>query len=151
MKYVSIISTRVFIKILAYSSLVKGRDCSFMSNTERKESVCEVYSIHDEAVEDVKKNMITREQAEKLAETFKVLGDPNRLKLINALARRELCVCDIAFVLGMSTSAVSHQLRILRSLRLVKYRKKGKQVYYTLDDEHILNLFKEGLEHIKHT
>ena len=130
---------------------MKGRGCSFMSNTKRRDPVCEIYSIHDEAVKDVKKNMITQEQAKKLAETFRVLGDPNRLKLINALTKRELCVCDIAYVLGMSTSAVSHQLRLLRSLRLVKYRKEGKQVYYTLDDDHILNLFNEGLEHIKHT
>lgn len=85
----------------------------------------------------------------KLAETFRVLGDPTRVKIIYALSQKELCVCEISAVLDMSQSAISHQLRILRNLRLVKYRKEGKTVYYSLDDEHILMLFHQGLEHVQ--
>ena len=84
-----------------------------------------------------------------LGETFKVLGDPTRLKILYILSKEELCVCEIFTVLGMTQSAVSHQLRILRNMRLVKYRKSGRSVFYSLDDEHINNLFREGLEHVE--
>ncbi|MCD5406765.1 MAG: metalloregulator ArsR/SmtB family transcription factor [Desulfotomaculum sp.] len=118
---------------------------------DQQEPVCAVYCVHDQIVKEAKEQMLIPVQAIRLAETFKILGDPNRVQLINILAGREICVCDIAVILGMSTSAVSHQLRLLRNLKLVKYRKEGKMVYYTLDDHHIVNLFEEGLEHIKHT
>jgi ArsR family transcriptional regulator len=85
-----------------------------------------------------------------LADTFKALADPTRLRLISILVNGELCVCDLAATLGMTQSAVSHQLRLMRSLRLVKSRKEGRMVYYTLDDEHIRDLFQRGLEHIQH-
>ncbi|MCL4369064.1 MAG: metalloregulator ArsR/SmtB family transcription factor [Actinobacteria bacterium] len=84
----------------------------------------------------------------RLAATFKVLGDPTRTRIVLALSKNELCVGDIAALLGLSMSAVSHQLRILRNLELVKVRKDGKMVYYSLDDEHIENLFAEGLRHV---
>lgn len=84
----------------------------------------------------------------RLAETFKVLGDPTRLKILLAVSLDELCVCDIASLLGTTKSAVSHQLRLLRSLRVVKYRKDGRIVYYSLDDSHVGNLLSEGLDHI---
>jgi DNA-binding transcriptional ArsR family regulator len=83
-----------------------------------------------------------------LSETFKVLGDSTRIKIILALSAEELCVCDIANLLNMSDSAISHQLRILRNLRLVKYRKEGKMAFYSLDDKHINELLKHGLEHV---
>jgi len=85
----------------------------------------------------------------RLAETFKVLGDPTRMKIIFALSLEELCVCDIANLLGTTKSAVSHQLRVLRNMRLVKYRKDGKMVYYSLDDGHINHLIEEGLRHVE--
>ena len=84
-----------------------------------------------------------------LAETFKVLGDVTRVRLLDALARSELCVQDLADVLGMTQSAVSHQLRLLRSMRLVRTRRDGRQIFYALDDDHIVKLFEQGLEHIE--
>jgi ArsR family transcriptional regulator len=107
--------------------------------------------------------------ATRLAETFKALSDPTRVRIISALSHTELCVCDLAATLGMSQSAtelcvcdlaatlgmsqsaISHQLRTLRQLRLVKNRKEGRQVYYSLDDEHIYSLFKQGLDHALHS
>lgn len=86
-----------------------------------------------------------------LAETFKILGDPTRIKILHALSTSELCVCDIAKALAMGQSAISHQLRILRSAKLVKYRKEGKSAWYSLDDDHVLNLMHQGLAHIKHS
>ncbi len=85
-----------------------------------------------------------------LAETFQALADPSRVRLISALLDGELCVYDLAELLGMSQSAVSHQLRLLRNLHLVKNRKAGRTVYYSLDDEHIRDLFQRGLEHYNH-
>jgi len=88
--------------------------------------------------------------ATRLAEVFKALSDPGRVRIISALSHTELCVHDLAAILGMSQSAVSHQLRSLRDLHLVRFRKEGRHVYYKLDDEHIHDLFYRGLEHIKH-
>lgn len=84
----------------------------------------------------------------RLAETFKVLGDPTRVRILYALSLEELCVCDIASLLGTTKSAISHQLRLLRSLRIVRHRKDGRIVYYSLDDSHVGNLLREGLYHI---
>ncbi len=115
------------------------------------ELICANSCVHCQAVKEARRKLLLPEQALRLSETFKVLGDPNRLQLINTLKEREMCVCDLSAVLGMTSSAVSHQLRLLRNLKLVKHRKEGKMVYYSLDDAHIVNLFKEGLNHIKHT
>ena len=84
-----------------------------------------------------------------LAETFKILGDPTRIKIAFALSKEELCVCDIANLLGVSQSAVSHSLRTLRQMKLVRFRKEGKIAYYTLDDDHIANLLDEGFRHVE--
>ena len=84
-----------------------------------------------------------------LAETFKLLGDPTRVKIVFALSREELCVCDLANLLGVSQSAVSHSLRALRQMRLVRFRKEGKIAYYALDDEHIAHLLDEGFRHVE--
>lgn len=83
-----------------------------------------------------------------LSETFGALSDPTRVKILHALSKSELCVCDISAVLDMTVSAVSHQLRVLRNMRLVKFRKAGKMVYYSLDDEHIVRLFKVAYDHV---
>jgi ArsR family transcriptional regulator, lead/cadmium/zinc/bismuth-responsive transcriptional repressor len=84
-----------------------------------------------------------------LAETFKVLGDPTRVRILDALLRAEVPVCDLAQALGVTQSAVSHQLRLLRSLRLVRSRRDGRHIYYAIDDDHIVKLFKQGLEHVQ--
>ena len=110
--------------------------------------VCEVVCVDAEAVARARARMLPEGTAERLAESFGVLGDPTRVKLINALMGSELCVCDLAALLNLSQSAISHQLRLLRAMRLVKYRKEGRVVYYSLDDEHIRNLFQQGLHHV---
>jgi DNA-binding transcriptional ArsR family regulator len=84
-----------------------------------------------------------------LADTFKVLGDTTRVRILDALSRTELCVHDIAHHVGLTESAVSHQLRLLRDTRLVRARRKGRQVFYALDDDHIVGLFAQGLEHVE--
>ena len=88
------------------------------------------------------------EKAKRMAEFFSMLGDPNRLRIISILASQELCVCDIAATLNMSESAVSHQMRILRTMRLVKYQKRGRKVYYHLLDRHVLDLYSSVAEHL---
>jgi DNA-binding transcriptional ArsR family regulator len=106
---------------------------------------------HDtERLEQVAAYLLRHESAQNLAETFKALADPNRARLISALAHMELCVGELAEALEMSLSAVSHQLRLLRDLRIVKSRREGRHVYYSLDDEHIVTIYKCGLEHIDH-
>ena len=95
--------------------------------------------------------LVDQETSIRLAETFKALGDPTRVRIISALCAGEMCVNDIAGVVELSQSAVSHQLRVLRNLHLVKPRKVGRSVYYALDDEHVLTLFAQGLDHVKHT
>ena len=91
-----------------------------------------------------------RPAAGDLAHTFQALADPTRVRLVSALSSTELCVSDLAAVLGMTQSAVSHQLRTLRDLRLVKSRRSGREIFYTLDDDHIRQLFQLGLSHIQH-
>ena len=83
-----------------------------------------------------------------LADTFRLLGDPTRVRIVDALSEGELCVCDIAAHIGISESAVSHQLRLMRNQRLVRGRREGRCVYYTLDDQHVLDLFQQGLRHV---
>lgn len=90
-------------------------------------------------------------EVELLAETFRVLGDPTRVRILDALSRAELCVCDVATLLGLSESAVSHQLRLLRGMRLVRPRREGRMVFYSLDDQHITSLFAQGLGHVEET
>jgi DNA-binding transcriptional ArsR family regulator len=111
--------------------------------------VCEVFCINKEAVDDVRAKMLGRDLVTDAADVFKVLGDPTRLRLVYALSQRELCVCDLSVVLDMTQSAVSHQLRVLRSARLVRYRKVGKIVYYTLADAHAVQLIDVGVDHVR--
>lgn len=115
---------------------------------DKKIDICSCSVIHEEVVNEVKNKMPEEELLFDLAEFFKVFGDSTRIKIMYVLFEHEMCVCDIAALLNMSQSAVSHQLRVLKQSRLVKYRKEGKVVYYSLDDEHIKDIVKEGLEHI---
>lgn len=110
--------------------------------------VCKIGIVHMDRVKSAQGAIKNEKNILNISETFKVLGDPTRLKLVMALGKEELCVCDIAALLNLSESAISHQLRLLKSLRIVKYRKAGKLVYYSLDDEHIEDLIKAALHHI---
>ena len=107
--------------------------------------------IDEEKVRDAQSYLIDGLTATRVAQLFKALSDPSRVRIISALAHTELCVHDLAATLGMSQSAVSHQLRSLREMHLVRYRKQGRRVYYQLDDEHISELFRGGLEHVRHS
>lgn len=102
-------------------------------------------------VRQVQPEILPMPEAQRMAEFFGVLADPNRLRLLSALANQELCVCDLAAGLKMGESAVSHQLRVLRATRLVKYRKEGRNVYYSLADSHVMNLYQEVAEHLQET
>lgn len=117
---------------------------------ELREDSCDVFCVHREAVERARSGALRPEDARRLAMTFRVLGDPGRIRVLDALSKEELCVCDLAALLQMSSSAMSHQLRVLRDARLVKYRKEGKMAFYSLDDDHVLTLFEQGLEHVAH-
>lgn len=111
------------------------------------ENVCQV--IHKDTVDRVSKLMLNEENSMDLAEFFKIFGDSTRIKILNALLNESMCVCDIAALLNMTHSAISHQLKILKQAKIVKYNKVGKVVYYMLDDEHIEQIFKKGVEHIE--
>lgn len=113
-----------------------------------KEDVCQPRIINEKKVHAVRKQMLDDGIFVSLSDTFKTLGDRTRVKILHALSNEELCVCDISAVLDMSMSAVSHQLRVLRNMKLVKYRKDGKIVYYSLDDEHIVQLLQMAYEHV---
>jgi DNA-binding transcriptional ArsR family regulator len=97
----------------------------------------------------LKRPALSDASAVALADTFKVLGDTTRVRILDALSRTELCVCDLARLIGLSESAVSHQLRLLRGTRLVRARRDGRHMFYTLDDQHIVGLFEQGLEHVE--
>ena len=117
---------------------------------EQKKIRCEENFIHVNEVQTAQKNLLDGLNATNLARTFSALSDPTRIRLISALLNVELCVCDLAAVLGMSQSAVSHQLRSLKDLKLVKARRTGREIFYTLDDDHIRDLYQMGLTHIQH-
>ncbi len=117
-------------------------------NQENNDTVCSVVAIDEEKVKAVTNLMPKETEVRRTAETFKILGDPTRLKIVLALTKEELCVCDLSALIGVSVSAISHQLRLLRTLRIVKNRKEGKMVYYSLDDSHIENIISEALVHI---
>ncbi|MGI6344232.1 MAG: ArsR/SmtB family transcription factor [Bacillota bacterium] len=112
---------------------------------------CEEYAPHMGPVEQARQALLPEEEVDRLAAIFKALGDPTRVRIIQVLSSAELCVCDLAEVLGMSQSAISHQLRVLRNLHIVKNRREGKEVFYSLDDEHVLQLLRQALDHIRHT
>lgn len=112
---------------------------------------CEVFHLDPQRLAELRRDMLDQDRAGALAETFKLLGDVTRVRLLDALSRRELCVCDLARLVGLSESAVSHHLRLLRSVRLVRPRRAGRMVFYALDDRHIIRLFQQGLRHVEET
>lgn len=121
--------------------------CDDMS---RNEFSCDCNIIHKEAVDKVLNKMPSENTFNHLADLFKLIGDTTRCRILFALDQDEMCVCDLANVLNMTKSSVSHQLATLRRSGIVKCRRSGKEVYYTLDDNHIVKLFEIGLEHINH-
>ncbi|GCD11194.1 MULTISPECIES: ArsR/SmtB family transcription factor [Clostridium] len=115
----------------------------------KKIEFCTCSTIHEDVVEKVRKSIPQEETLYDLAELFKVFGDTTRIRILCVLFQTEMCVCDIAALLNMTQSAISHQLRVLKNARLVKHRREGKVVFYSLDDEHVKQIFDQGLIHIK--
>jgi DNA-binding transcriptional ArsR family regulator len=115
----------------------------------RDTDICDVPLVDRDRVERVTARLTDEQTAGELADTFAALADTTRLRIIEALSLEEMCVCDLSAALRLSQSATSHQLRILRNLRLVKHRRAGRLVYYSLDDDHIRGLFAQGLEHVR--
>ena len=121
-----------------------------MKDSKRElEETCEITIVHENVVERVRSRMPDEDLLYDTAELFKVFGDSTRTRILSALFIEELCVCDIASLLNMTKSAVSHQLRILRQTKIVKSRRSGKEIYYSLDDEHISKIYGMALEHLQ--
>lgn len=124
-----------------------------MEDTNKNEdrcALCEINHPHPDRIQFALTHKLDDETSLRLSELFKVLGDKTRIKLLSLLvAEREMCVCDIACALGMGQSAISHHLRILRAARLVKYRREGKEAWYSLDDDHVVKLMCQGLDHVR--
>ncbi len=114
----------------------------------KKEVICDCDIIHLELVNKAKKSILEEDKLLLIADFYKALSDSTRIKIVNLLSTNELCVCDIAVILNMTKSAVSHQLKNLREMNLIKSRKQGKEVWYSLADDHVLEVFKVSLEHI---
>ena len=112
------------------------------------EDTCDIRIIHKKSLERAKKELLSEETFMELSETFRLFGNPTRLKIMSLLSVEDLCVCDICEALDMSQSAVSHQLRTLRGKNLVKYVKEGKQARYSLADKHVVEILKIGIEHV---
>jgi DNA-binding transcriptional ArsR family regulator len=110
---------------------------------------CEATHLDRSRADALRARLLPARTVEGLAETFRVLGDPTRVRILDALANGELCVCDIAAFVGISESAVSHQLRLMRGMRLVRPRRAGRQVYYAVDDHHILELMMQAMKHVE--
>ncbi len=109
---------------------------------------CELHHVHENLVHQVEDGMPGEKMLQSLADFYKIFGDMTRVKMLCVLAQSELCVCDLAEVTGMTQSAISHQLRVLKQSKLVKNRRDGKTVYYSLADDHIQSILNQGLEHI---
>ena len=118
------------------------------NNTDMTDNVCSLELIHNDTVESTKSKLLSCEQYIELAALFKLFGDPTRLRILHALEQNELCVCDIVSLLGLTKSAVSHQLKDLKLANLVKFRKEGQTVFYSLADSHVKTLIDIGYEHI---
>lgn len=112
--------------------------------------LCEEVCEHPQLICSAQHALLSNEHAQQVAELFKMLGDATRVKILQTLLAREMCVCDIAATIGMAHSAVSHQLRLLRGTRLVKFRREGKNALYSLNDDHVESLLRQGMEHVFH-
>lgn len=121
-------------------NIIKNKDCD----------TCESSSIHQDMLAKYKLHLLDEETTTRLSDTFKLLGDPTRIRILTILSNDEMRVSDIADTLQMGQSAISHQLRLLRGARLVKFRREGKEAWYSLDDSHVVTLLNQGLQHILH-
>ena len=130
-------------------SYVIGKETDPMDE-KRGAPVCDFLHVHEDAVAEVLSLLPPEEHLYDLAEVFRVFGDTTRIRILYVLFERELCVCDIAKLLGMTQSAVSHQLRILKDAKLVRFRREGKTVFYALDDDHVREIIEAGMSHIAH-
>jgi len=117
---------------------------------KKQNDICEETCLHKDVPEPLKNKLLAEDEVNNVAEIFKILGDGTRIRIIDALFHNELCVCDIADILKMSQSAISHQLRLMRTTRILKQRKEGKNVYYSLEDQHIKDILGQCINHIKH-
>lgn len=116
--------------------------------TDAELEICQHHCVHQDAVTKAQSSMPKEEEIVSMAELFKLFGDPTRIKILCSLSRGELCVCDLAALIGMNQSAVSHQLRLLKQGRLVKSRREGKSVFYSLADGHVETVLAQGMEHV---
>ena len=116
--------------------------------SERPIEACSFLCVHEDVVAQVRQNLPEDGRLLQLADLFKVFGDGTRIRILCVLLEAEVCVCDLATLLGMTQSAVSHQLRILKQARLIKARRDGKTVFYSLADDHVATLLKQGMEHV---
>ena len=121
-----------------------------MKNNREAKEISDASAADGAKLKAIKESLYGEDVINRLAQTFKALADPTRLRIIYLLSKAPLCVCDIANLLDMTQSAISHHLRLLRNLRLVKFKKEGKMVIYSLDDHHVVELFKQGLDHVQH-
>ena len=122
------------------------KGCDYMSNTG---GCCEFYQVHQDIVDLVKQKLPEEEDLYSLADLFKVFGDSTRIKILYLLLEAPMCVCDIATLLTMSQSAISHQLRVLKQAKLVKFKRNGKAIFYSLADGHVAAIIEQGMTHIK--
>jgi ArsR family transcriptional regulator, lead/cadmium/zinc/bismuth-responsive transcriptional repressor len=129
-------------------SMAKSKPASKKNPASADAPLCATSLVHLDNVRQVQPEVLETEKAQQMAEFFSALSDPHRLKLLSALAQQELCVCDLAAAVRMGESAVSHQLRVLRSQRLVKYRRQGRNVCYSLADDHIMTIYRVVAEHL---
>lgn len=135
-----------------YNTVERTLNCYFQKGAvemKKGEFICDCDVIHADVVDLVKNRMNNEAELYDLSDFFKVLSDSTRVRIISALNESELCVCDLAVLLNMTKSAISHQLRSLRQANLVKFRKKGKVVFYSLADDHVKSIFEKGIEHIR--
>lgn len=131
------------------SAKLSGKEATVSLVEEIKNLNCHPpHPVEIDEVQQIQSQLLSLEKAQRMAEFFSLLGDTNRLRIVSILAIKELCVCDLAAALEMSESAVSHQLRTLRSMRLVRYYKRGRKVFYRLQDNHVLDLYLSVAEHL---
>ena len=116
--------------------------------SKKREDLCEELHVHEDVVSRLGHHMPEDQKLEDVAELFKMFGDKTRARILCALSMEELCVCDLTALLGMNQPAVSHQLRLLKAVRLVRSRKQGREVYYSLDDQHIQSIFAMAFTHV---
>lgn len=127
----------------------ENKDVCNCTVIDEKKDICSCTVIHKDAISKARSGMPQEKHLYDLAEVFKVFGDLTRIRILCALIETELCVCDISALLEMTQSSISHQLRVLKQAKLVKYRKEGKIVYYSLEDEHVQHIFAQALIHVK--